>query len=178
MQTTTLLSGSRRHGRSGTAWLAAAVLLGVVAPAARGQLPIPSVTVMGGVSHFDLGAPGTAPFGAVRIDLPVASLIAEGSLGVFRPNDGGTSRVDVIPEAQLQWQILPLFVRPYVGAGIGWFRAVNGPSPLENTVTLSAAAGVRIGIPLTRFGIRGEARTRTIGSTNRRATEWTVGVNW
>ena len=146
--------------------------------AAGAQLPVPTFGILGGVSHFNLTTSGSAPFGAVRLELPLASLLVEGSLGAFRPDEGTVQRTYVIPEAQLQWQILPVIVRPYVGAGVGWFRAVSGPSPMPNNVTYSASAGVRVGLPLLGFGLRAEARTRGIGSGfDRKTTEFTVGVS-
>ena len=107
----------------------------ISAPTATAQLPVPTFAILGGVSHFDLSTSGTAPFGAVRLEIPFASLLAEGSLGAFRPDEQTVQRTYIIPEAQLQWQIFPMIVRPYVGAGIGWFRAVSGPSPTPNDVT-------------------------------------------
>ena len=146
---------------------------------APGQLPIPSVTLMAGVSHYDLATSGSAPFAALRVDVPLVLLIAEGSFGAFWPNEAGAHRTYVIPEAQLQYQFLPVLVRPYVGAGVGWFRAVTGPAPQSNDVTLSASVGVRVGVPLTGIGFRAEARTREIGSSfSRRTTEYTVGASW
>jgi len=145
---------------------------------AHAQLPVPALGIVGGVSHFHLSTAGTAPFGAVRLELPLAALVAEGSLGVFRPNEDTVHRTYIIPEAQLQWQLLPVIVRPYIGAGIGWFRAVSGPSPTPNDVTYSASAGVRVGLPFLGFGLRAEARTRGIGAGfSRKATELTVGVS-
>jgi hypothetical protein len=161
---------------------AATAALFFVAPAAfphtgQAQLPIPTFAVLGGVSHFNLSTTGTAPFGAVRLELPIATLLVEGSLGAFRPDEQTVQRTYIIPEAQLQWQILPLIIRPYVGAGIGWLRAVSGPSPTPNDVAYSASAGVRIGLPLLGFGLRAEARTHVVGSGfDRKSTEFTVGV--
>lgn len=144
----------------------------------RAQLPVPTFGIVGGVSHYSLTTTGSAPFGAVRLDLPLASLLVEGSLGAFRPNEGTVQRAYIIPEAQLQWQILPMIVRPYVGVGVGTFRAVTGPSPTPHDVTYSASAGVRIGLPLLGFGLRAEARTRGIGSGfDHKTTELTVGVS-
>jgi hypothetical protein len=168
--------------RSTTRLLAAAVLslISTIASAraARAQLPIPTLAIVGGVSHFKLATTGTAPFGAVRLEIPFATLLAEGSLGAFRPDEQTVQRTYIIPEAQLQWQLLPVIVRPYVGAGLGWFRAVSGPTPRPNDVTYSASAGVRIGLPFLGFGLRAEARTRGIGSGfDRRTTEYTVGVS-
>ncbi|MDB4878265.1 MAG: hypothetical protein JWM41_4711 [Gemmatimonadetes bacterium] len=134
---------------------------------------------MGGVSHYNLSGTGTAPFGALRLEIPLLIAVAEGSLGVFRPNENGVHRTYVIPEAQLQWQLLPVLVKPYIGIGGGWFRAVSGPDPRRNDFTLSAAAGIRVGIPLTGFGVRAEARVRGIGSSfGSSATELTLGVSW
>jgi hypothetical protein len=160
---------------------ATAVLFGAalgLPPASHAQLPIPRFAVVGGVSHYSLATTGTAPFGAVRLELPLATLLLEGSLGAFRPDEQTVQRTYVIPEAQLQWQIVPILIRPYVGAGVGWFRAVSGPSPAPNDVTYSASAGVRLGLPFLGFGLRAEARTRGIGSGfDRKTTEFTVGVS-
>ena len=146
--------------------------------ASHAQLPIPRFAIVGGVSHYSLATTGSAPFGAVRLELPLTTLVLEGSLGAFRPDEQTVQRTYIIPEAQLQWQILPIFIRPYVGAGIGWFRAMSGPSPAPNDVTYSASAGVRFGLPLLGFGLRAEARTRGIGSGfDRKTTEFTVGVS-
>jgi len=142
-----------------------------------GQLPIPRFGVVGGVSHYDFGATGTTPFGALRVELPLVALVAEGSLGAFRPEEGGERRTYVIPEAQLQWQIFPVVVRPYLGAGVGWLKAISGPTPRRDDMTISASAGVRVGLPMLGFGLRGEVRVRTIGSElTVRATEYTIGV--
>jgi hypothetical protein len=168
------MNRSRLFGVAGL--LAAATL----APAARAQLlPIPHVSVMGGVSQWDLSGTGTSPFGAVRLEVPLVFIIAEGSLGVFRPNEQGGTRTYVIPEAQLQWQILPLLVRPYIGVGGGWFKAVSGADPKRSQLTGSASAGVRVGIPFIGAGLRGELRVRGIGSGfSGSAADWTVGVSW
>jgi hypothetical protein len=117
--------------------IGALVFAGVFASARTGgaQLPIPTIGIVGGVSHYSLATTGTAPFAALRLELPLATLLAEGSLGVFRPDEQTVQRTYIIPEAQLQWQIFPVIVRPYVGVGLGWFRAVSGPSPAPNDVT-------------------------------------------
>jgi len=158
---------------------AAAMLAGTSRPA-DAQLPIPSVSLMGGVSQFDLSGTGTAPFGAVRLQIPLVFVIAEGSLGVFRPKEqDGRQRTYIIPEAQLQWQILPFLVKPYLGLGAGVFRAVSGPEPHRSEFTGSASAGVRVAVPVIGVGFRGELRVRGIGSGfNGSAAEWTVGVTW
>jgi hypothetical protein len=147
--------------------------------ATHAQLPRPHVSLMGGVAQFDLSGTGTARFGAVRVDLPVFFAIAEGSLGVFRPKEDPGRRTYMIPEVQLQWQFLPFVVKPYLGAGVGYFRATSGPSPHPSDVTLSASGGVRVAAPLIPLGVRGELRVRGIGSRFTGSTaEWTIGVTW
>ncbi len=143
------------------------------------QLPIPSLSLLGGASHYDLGdGSGTTGMGAVRLDLPLVVAVGEASFAMLRPTEGGVQRTYVIPEAQLQWQLLPILVKPYLGLGGGWFRAVSGPSPHPSDATVSASAGVRISLPLTGFGLRAEARTRGIGGFSRRESELLAGVSW
>jgi hypothetical protein len=144
------------------------------------QLPLPKLSLVGGVSHYDFGgaeSEGSAPIGAIRVEVPVVLFVAEGSLGLFRPRLGGTARTEVIPEVQAQWQLIPIAIRPYVGVGVGWLKPLSGPSVSE--VTYSGSVGVRGNVPLFPLGVRAEVRYRILGSTfNRHATEITLGVIW
>jgi len=136
------------------------------------------MSLMGGVSQWDLSGTGTSPFGALRVQIPLLVLVAEGSVGVFRPKEDVGTRTYIIPEAQLQWQLLPFIVRPYLGVGGGMFTAISGPDPHNSDLTLSASAGVRVGVPLVGWGFRAELRVRGIGSGfNGAAAEWTLGVS-
>ena len=146
---------------------------------ARAQLPIPRFEIAGGVSKFDMSGTGTAPFGAVRVDLPLTALIFEGSLGAFRPQEQfGVRRTYIVPEGQIQLQLFPAIIRPYIGVGGGWIRAVSGPDPRRNDVTGSLSAGVRLGLPGLPFALRGEVRLRGIGSGfDQRASEYTIGFS-
>src|SRR4051812_24158951 len=65
---------------------------------ASAQLPIPSLSIVGGVSHWDLSGTGTSPFGAVRVDVPLLFIIGEGSLGIFRAKEDAGTRTYIIPE--------------------------------------------------------------------------------
>lgn len=160
-------------------FLSVAVLLATAVHAAHAQLPIPSLALVGGVSHYNLDGSGSTPFGAVRVDVPLLALVAEGSLGVLRPKENTGTRTYIVPEAQLQYQLFPFLVRPYVGVGVGTFKAVAGADPHPSDVTFSGSAGVRATVPLIGFGVRAEARTRAIGSGfGRRSTEWTLGVSF
>jgi hypothetical protein len=144
---------------------ACAVTAAFVSPrAAVAQLPIPSFGIVGGVSSYDLSGTGTTPIGALRVDIPLLVLVAEGSLGIMRPKEQSGTRTYIIPEAQLQYHILPILLRPYIGVGGGLFKGISGPEPLESRMTLSASAGIRATLPLTGLGFRVEARVRGIGS--------------
>src|SRR3954468_8011328 len=136
------------------------VVMTAVLPASRAnaQLPIPSLAIVGGVSHWDLSGTGTSPMAALRVDVPLLFVLAEGSYGVFRPKEDRGTSTYIIPEAQLQWQLLPLLVKPYVGIGGGVFRAISGPAPHASEFTGSASAGVRVGVPLIGAGLRAEVR--------------------
>lgn len=158
-------------------WYAAAGAALLSSAPLRAQLPIPSAAIVAGVSHYRLASNGQTAFGALRLDvpLPLLPLLAEGSVGVMRPSESTGSHTYVIPEAQLQYQLLPVLVRPYLGVGGGWFKNVGGASDL----TLSASAGVRATVPLIGVGARAEVRVRGIGSgLGRGAAELTLGVSW
>ena len=156
-----------------------AALLASAFATASAQLPIPSLAVVGGVSHYTLDGSGSTAFGALRVDVPLLTLVGEGSLGILRPKENGGTRTYVVPEVQLQYQLLPILVRPYIGIGGGMYKAIAGADPHPSDITLSASAGVRATIPLTGIGLRAEARVRGIGSGfSRSATEWTLGVSF
>ena len=161
---------------------AALVATCLVAPAHRAAaqiIPRPHVSLMGGVSQWDLSGTGTAPFGAVRVDVPLPFLVAEGSLGIFRPKEDFGTSTYIIPEVQLQYQFVPFLVKPYVGLGGGWFTAVSGPGEHRSEITGSASAGVRVNVPVIGAGLRGELRVRGIGSGfGGSAAEWTIGLSW
>jgi hypothetical protein len=143
------------------------------------QLPIPRFEIAGGISKFELSGTGTAPFGALRVDLPLSALVIEGSLGAFRPQENfGVHRTYIVPEGQIQLQLFPAIIRPYIGVGGGWIRAVSGPDPRRNDLTGSLSAGVRLGLPGLPFALRGEVRLRGIGSGfDQRASEYTIGFS-
>jgi hypothetical protein len=155
------------------------VLSALVPIRAEGQLPIPSVSIVGGVTQWDLSGTGTSPIGAVRLNIPLLFIVGEGSLAVFRAKESGGTSTYIIPEAQIQWELFPLLVKPYLGIGGGYFKAISGPTPHSNTFTGSASAGVRVSVPLIGAGFRAELRVRGIGSNfSGSAAEWTAGLTW
>jgi hypothetical protein len=140
-------------------------------------VPRPAFSVVGGVSQFDLSGTGSTPFAAVRLEVPITAFILEGSLGALRPKEQIGTRTYIVPEAQLQWQLFPIVIHPYLGAGVGWFRAVSGPDPHPNDLTVSASGGVRVNLPFAGLRLRGELRVRGIGpGFTGSAAEWTVGL--
>jgi hypothetical protein len=154
-------------------------LASVVFLPAVGSAQIPRLGIAGGVTQFDLSGTGSTPFGAVRVELPLAMFILEGSVGAFRPQEQlGERRTYIIPEGQLQWQLFPTIIRPYLGVGGGWVRAIAGPDPHNQDGTVSASAGVRAGLPGMPFTIRAELRVRGIGTGFKgSAAEWTIGLS-
>jgi hypothetical protein len=157
--------------------LVAGVALIALGSNAGAQLPLPSLSVVGGVSHNNISV-NNSPFGALRVDLPLVAFVGEASLGALRADEGTTKRTYIVPEVQLQYQVLPILIRPYVGVGTGWWRAMSGPDPKTNEMTYSASVGIRATVPLTGLGFRGEIRTRGMGGFHRRSTEYTVGVSF
>lgn len=157
-----------------------AIALQAVSPrVARAQLPIPSVSVMGGISQYDLSGTGTTPFAAARLTVPLLFAVAEGSIGIMRPDEQSGTHTYIIPEVQLQWQLFPLLVKPYVGIGAGMFQAISGPGTHTSVFTGSASAGIRVAVPVIGAGLRAELRVRGIGSGfGSSAAEWTAGLTW
>ena len=160
---------------------ASAALLTTLGVAAGGQLPIPRPNIVGGVTHYKLGdslSSGTSALAALRVDVPLVSVVAEGSLGFFRATENDGHHTYVIPEVQAQWQFFPLLVRPYAGVGIGWLHPFSS-SPTGTRVTYSGSFGVRAGLPASPIAFRAEVRTRTVGASfSRHTNELTVGVRW
>lgn len=151
-----------------------AALLACMPAAVFAQLPIPSLGVVGGVSHYSLEEKASTAFGAVRVNIPLLALVAEGSLGAFRANAAAGTSTYIIPEAQLQYQLFPMIVRPYVGLGAGWFKAITGPDPHRNDTEISASAGVRLSLPVLPIGVQAEGRFHHINGGGY-FTEWTLG---
>ncbi|HEY9228625.1 MAG TPA: hypothetical protein VIP11_18365 [Gemmatimonadaceae bacterium] len=145
----------------------------------RAQIPKPKLSLNGGVTHYDFGSEsdGTTGIGAVRLEVPLVLFVAEGSVGIFRPEINDEKSTFIVPELQVQWQSTPIGIRPYVGLGVGWLHPTSGPGATE--VTYSGSLGVRAGIPFFPLSVRAEARHRIRGSSfSRHATELTLGVSW
>jgi hypothetical protein len=163
-------------------WLCALLAVGglLLPRAAVAQFPlVPQFSVVGGVSYFDLDGTGTTAIGEARVNIPIFMLSADGSFGVMHAHENDGGHTYIIPEAQLLIPFLPFLVKPYVGFGGGWFKAVSGPDPHHEAGTFSVSAGVRIAPPLIGIGLRGEVRYRAIGSTvGNSTTDFTIGISF
>jgi hypothetical protein len=152
-----------------------------VSASAQSYLLARSVTFMGGAAAYELGARSTTPVVALRGDAELTKwLVGDLGLSVLRPNEErGLRRGYAVPEAQLQLQLRAGALRPYVGAGGGWFYAVGANRKGQSAFAASAAAGTRLDFEDVRFGLRAEARVRGMDRDfDRRMTEFTGGIAW
>jgi len=151
----------------------------VVWPAgATGQAP--RLTLVAGVSEFDLSGTGHGFIGGARIDVPVrAALILEGAVSVMSAPQAGDTTTVVFPEALVQVQ-LPRRLAPYLGLGLGVAVDIRdedfGGTQIDPTFI--GAAGIRFDLTETA-GLRTELRVRGhetgfVGTT----ADWTGGVSW
>ena len=162
----------------------ASTLVLLAAISVDAQMPTPEISASVGAMQFDAGGTGTAPVIALRAAVPLVGswLLGEGSFSYAsldeQFSDVGT-RVGVA-EGQLQFQLPLGRVRPYLGAGAGWFHYFNNAPPRATSPTYSAAAGLRIGLS-PRLAARAELRLRIWNpypnsSGNNTAGEWTGGL--
>jgi hypothetical protein len=144
--------------------------------AARGEAQF-TAGLAAGVSQFDLSGTGSARVLAARVDTDVKPwLVLDGSLATFRPLESLGEYTYWIPEAQLQVQVPTSLLRPYLGAGGGWFVGTKG-RPTRGTASISG--GLRTPIGDTPAVARAELRVRGIGEHFGGSTaEWTVGLGW
>jgi hypothetical protein len=141
----------------------------------------PRLTLVAGVSQYDLSGTGNAFTTAVRFDAEVTpSILWEASVGFTFPSQqfGDTTTV-VIPEAQVQLQ-WPARLAPYIGLGAGIsmdFREedVGGT---QTEPTFAGALGLRFALT-ERAGLRAELRVRGIGTGfEGSAAEWNGGLSY
>jgi hypothetical protein len=158
------------HVRLATA--AFVLMLAALPASAQRTRPRSEIGVAGGVAQFDLSGTGTAPFAALRLDRELTSwLVLDGALGLLRPDEQVTERrTYLIPEAQLQVQLANGMIRPYLGAGVGYMKAVSG-APRSYGI-FSGSGGARVSVsPL--VDVRGELRVTGVSAT---LAQWTLGL--
>jgi hypothetical protein len=160
----------------------ASILFLIPAISLDAQMRTPEISASVGAMQFDASGTGTAPVIALRAAVPLVGswLLGEGNFSYAsldeQFSDVGT-RIGVA-EGQLQFQLPLGRVRPYLGAGAGWFHYFNNAPPRATSPTYSAAAGLRVGLSR-RFAARAELRLRAwfpYASGNNNAAEWTGGL--
>ncbi len=138
------------------------------------ERPRSALSLIGGISHIDEGADGNAFTGGLRFDVPVARfLIVEPGITFlsYRSLTGG--RIEyLLPEVSIQAQLPVGPVRPYAGVGAGFTEYLSGRGLTYGTLHL--AGGVRI--LMGDWGVRGEARVRSIDPFRQTAVDLTAGV--
>ena len=125
-----------------------------------------------GVAQFDMAGTGTAPFGALRLERELASwLVGDLALGLIRPDEQIALRQTyLIPEAQLQAQRTFGRVRPYLGAGMGMLKSLNGSA--RTYAIFSGSTGARVAVT-NALDVRGELRVTGQSAT---LAQWTLGL--
>jgi hypothetical protein len=158
----------------------AALLLVAAAPVAGSAQQL-RLTVVGGVSQYDLSGTGDAFTTAVRVDAEITEhVLWEASVGFTFPSQqfGDTTTV-FAPEAQVQLQ-WPARLAPYIGIGAGLYidfrdEEVGGT---KTDPTFAGALGLRYGVT-DEIGVRAELRARGVGTNFAgSAAEWTGGLSY
>jgi Outer membrane protein beta-barrel domain len=163
--------------------VALAVALALAPAALHAQAGLASgIAVIGGAADYDFGdigaGTGSTGLAALRADLLLSEhLILEPGFTYFgyRPAGAPFRTYVLAPELQLQLQLTPARVRPYVGAGLG-FAYQDTDTTHHTDLALTAAGGVRVSLD-ERWGFQGEVRLRSIDPWHGSTTEWTVGLS-
>ena len=156
----------------------AAILATATSAAAQTVMP-PLLSFTGGVMRYTLGDTRDGAFAAIRLASPIVPLgrnhwlvEAGGGYGWYRAADGDLRHV-FIPEFQLQLQVGPRGLQPYVGGG-GGLAFTKVDSTTTTKLTASAAVGLRI--MLGSWGLAGEARFRSMPLFDKGSRELTLSI--
>lgn len=132
-----------------------------------------TISLIAGVSQFDLSGTGMAPIVGARADMEINRwFVGEVGFTAMRPLEQfGQRATYILPELQLQAQLPLSVVRPYLGLGAGASFAQ------ETERTVAVAGGARVLLPGTSTALRAELRVRGIrGDFSGSMAEWTLGV--
>lgn len=137
-----------------------------------------ALTLMGGITEYDLSGVDTRPFVALRGEVPLSRfMLVEPGLGFFRYETQGGADVNVfLPEVQLQAAPMRTRVRPYLGAGVGLGHQ-RATGATETDLTLSGAAGLRAALT-PALGLRGELRVRSIDPWTGSTADFGAGLSY
>lgn len=155
---------------------AAPAPIGAQDPVSALTEPVPALTLLGGVSQYDLSGTGTTPFFAARVDVPLGRVVVLEPGITYLPYEEqfGVRTHHLLPEVQLQVQRPGDRFRPYLGVGVGFSRALR-PGLDESELTASVAAGTRV-LTLSGWLVRGELRVRAIDPWTGTTADWSLGV--
>jgi hypothetical protein len=152
----------------------------VLAGPGAGAQEGPRLTLVAGVSQFDLSGTGDAFTVALRFDAEITPvLVWEATVGVTPDAQDIDDATLVIPEAQVQLQ-WPARLSPYIGGGggISLYFKDEASGGTDTEPTFSGAVGVRFALA-EQAGMRGELRVRGIGTDFAGSTaEWTAGISY
>ena len=160
-------------------WLSVIMLATAAVPgsrAAKAQQPEAAFGVAGGWLQYDLSGVGDTFFGAVRIEMPLSSIVLlEPGITFSRYDAQLGSKVSLLfPEMQIQLQGRGV-ASPYIGMGAGpAFAFRSGWSDIQ--LSLSAALGLRVRIKQ-QWRVGGELRIRAIDPFAGTTVEWGLGVS-
>jgi hypothetical protein len=126
-----------------------------------------SVSVVGGVTEYDLSGVGDRRIMGLRAEIPISGpFIVQPGVSYMNYRDQFSDPVRGprshlwFPEVQLQAELPFRALRPYAGVGAGAsLQFLDGNSNID--ATLSVAAGLRVDLPA-GFGIGGELRVRAV----------------
>ena len=157
---------------------AVAALLAVLllAPGAFAQAD-PGVTLLGGVSSYDLSGTGTTWVAGVEGDVsPLRHLGVAPAVLLFRyETQGGDNASFLFPELTVRFQVPVDRFRPYLGAGLGAGLAVEGPE--QDDLTLHAALGTFVRLAPS-WALRPEFRVRSVDPWTGTTGDFTLGVTY
>jgi len=136
----------------------------------------PSLSVLVGLSPYDLSGVGTGFAAGAWADYPLTSfLLAEGGVGYFRyTSQGGVRVAYVLPEVGVRAGIPLKSAFPFLGVGAGFATAASGGSSTD--FTLHALVGLRLWLSA-RVGLRAEARLRAVDPWAANMTDITGGLS-
>lgn len=154
----------RRSIRSALALPLLALGVSALTPAPADAQRVASWSISAGVVRYDLAETGTAPAGALRLEVPVTrTVLLEPGIMVARPNQDTGREWIVLPQAIVQYRLAPgASVEPYVGGGAGIAFGFEDEGASEVDVLLTGAVGARIGTA-SPIGFVIDARAHAIG---------------
>ena len=154
--------------------------MGLGTTALRAQWVTPPVlSLSAGQMRYTMSSTRTGTLVALRLASPIVPLgrrnwlLEPGAAYVWYRADDGSRRHLFVPEVQVQLQVGPPGIQPYVGVG-GGLATTRVDTVRTTKLTASAAAGLRL--LLGGWGIAGELRVRSLSLFQGTTRELTVSL--